>query len=925
MDKKIFIFMFIVLLSSFALGATEDLYINFNDNILDQTGSHDGTNNGITYSTDYPSYGVSGSGTNKSGEFINPDYVLFNPSDSRNVLEDTTGSISIWFKTDDASTIDTYGSLWSFTKLGVKDPYLWVALSDTTGYIYISIGIVAVGNYEVDVVDNVWHNLIITQDGTNGLEYYFDGSVITDDIVFSTGDESSTYWLGTFNTYTTFSIGSLYRTGIKSNDFFYNGYIDEFRYYDDALTTTEAENLYNCGTLACASSLLEITLLDVGNNTLSNFTAQIINSTTTKTLTTTNGSIFYPTGQTASIKIYDINNTGWSYNVLFNASVNTSLGGIFRTDINDTTLPTITLNPSNGFNTGNFSIVNQFKDTLPLNISFADERDLYGYYVNITKDGNIYFNYTNYSISGTSSSYVNSLNVSSWASGNYNVEIKAFDSKTHSRTNPDLEINNEQTEDYNWFRGNYSKVEPILFEFETGNLALMFTDDTTISNITGVLYFDGSNILNTSSVDTGAYWQLNNTIGNKIAGVYDYSWFVTVTQADGNSSTINITGDLELFAFGIDDCSVFNHTTLILNIFDEDAPSNKLVSSVEIDAEIWVSSPSNSRQYFSLLEGNSTYSLCLLNPNTVFYTDMYIKYTTEDGFTHRYYLVNQSLTNITRNESMFNFNHTTGISDMKITVREFDTYQYFEDVIVKLQRRYPAEGVWRTVQMDESGDFGLTFFNIKEENTDYRLLFYDRSNNLLKTTNNMKFICNTGVCELTFTISPYAQIFIAEPVQIIYSYDNTTKVISLVWQDPDASTKTVRTQFIKQTITGNAIICDITQTGAAGSLTCNVSAYTGDILLKVTTNSLNPYKEWISIAKQKLGQIIDQKEAGVWTFGIMLTAIMFGVVVGAVASIITSIIGLIIIYVLGLFNPITIAFIIIAAILGIIISVKIRN
>jgi len=56
-----------------------------------------------------------------------------------------------------------------------------------------------------------------------------------------------------------------------------------------------------------------------------------------------------------------------------------------------------------------------------------------------------------------------------------------------------------------------------------------------------------------------------------------------------------------------------------------------------------------------------------------------------------------------------------------------------------------------------------------------------------------------------------------------------------------------------------------------------------------------------------------------------LTAIMFGVVVGAVASIITSIIGLIIIYVLGLFNPITIAFIIIAAILGIIISVKIRN
>ena len=699
----------------------------------------------------------------------------------------------------------------------------------------------------------------------------------------------------------------------------------DFRSYDAALLVNiDWVNVTNSSVTIVHD--FKLSLIDALGNSLTNFTANFTNSTGTTTLNTTNGTIFYPIDQIVNISIYDIINDGWTYQNVTNNSINTSAGNLEAvTDIFDNSAPTITLNPSNGFNAANFSLENQYDDNISLNITFADNRDLYGFLINFTRSGTSYFNFTNYTLSGTSYNYIETINTSTWPAGTYDIEIQAYDSKTLNRTDPSTEIHNTVTQYNSWYRGNYTKNEPLLFELEYGTLAISLTDDTTIFNISADLYFNDTLIINSTSVDVGSTWKINNTIGGYTTGVYNYSWVIEITQADGNKSEANITGEIEIFAFGIDDCSSYNYTTLYINIFDENTPSAALNATVEIDAEIWISSPSNSRQFYQLLEGNSTYRFCLLNPNAEFFTDMYMKYTTDDGFTHRYYLVNESLTNVTKNVSMYNFNTTTDISDMKITVRDYDTYQYLPNIITKLQRRYPAEGVWRTVQMDESGDFGLVFFNIKEENTDYRLLFYDRSNNLLKTTEKMKFICDSGVCQLTFTISPYSQIMIAEPVEVIANYDNSTKILTVTWTDPDAGTRSVRTLVTKETITGTVDICDQTQSGAAGTVVCNVSAYSGDILLSVITDNMAADSQWINIARQKLGTVLNVLEASVWTFAIMVTVAMFGVFIGAVATVIATIIGLIIVYYIGLFNPITLTFIIIASAVGIAIGIKLRN
>ncbi|GAG69051.1 unnamed protein product, partial [marine sediment metagenome] len=289
--------------------------------------------------------------------------------------------------------------------------------------------------------------------------------------------------------------------------------------------------------------------------------------------------------------------------------------------------------------------------------------------------------------------------------------------------------------------------------------------------------------------------------------------------------------------------------------------------------------------------------------------DAYIKYTTTGGFidenlsltgfTHRYYLNNQSLNGsaLLANYSVYNFISTTGISDLKLTLRNQQTFNYFENIISQLQRRYPAEGVWRTVQMDKSGDYGLIFYNIKEENTDYRMIFTDTSNNILRTTESMKFVCTSGVCELTVLLDEYAAGTISPDLILTPpSYDNSTGNISTSWYDPLGKTTSLRLHVAKETMTGTINICDITKSGASGSITCDVSDYQGEVLVKVYS-SASPerpvWTEWIPLTfGVKLSNFIGDYEGALWSFGIILTIVATGLFSPA-GAVIATIIGLI--------------------------------
>ena len=226
--------------------------------------------------------------------------------------------------------------------------------------------------------------------------------------------------------------------------------------------------------------------------------------------------------------------------------------------------------------------------------------------------------------------------------------------------------------------------------------------------------------------------------------------------------------------------------------------------------------------------------------------------------------------------------------------------------------------------MDQSGDFGLLFFNVKEENTDYRIIFTDRQNNILKTTNRLKFICTATICEITYLLDPYSATATPTGMIITAGYNATTENITAYWEDTLGGSNTIRFIVMKDTITGENVIHDQTQSGSSGVMTADLNGYTGEVYIRVDANGIPIISKYERLTAGFLSSTLSVAEQSFWTFAIMLVTIFFGVF-SPVASIISMIIGLIIVFYLGLFTPITLTFIITAAAIGLVIGFKLKR
>lgn len=483
------------------------------------------------------------------------------------------------------------------------------------------------------------------------------------------------------------------------------------------------------------------------------------------------------------------------------------------------------------------------------------------------------------------------------------------------------------TTTHTWYKGTATKTADPAGINESSEILLSLTRHSSQDNFSAFLIYNGTTYTSPTKIDDGSTVDWNQTIFSSLyEGEIPYYWNITYNQTDGSIINFVLNGTQTVFDWGVFNCTGGN-VSLILNILDENYPTTTRVATVDIEILTWVTNPNNFHTFEAKLESNSTYSICLYPANESLLMDFYAQYTTLTGFTHRYYLYNYSISNTSQNISMYNTNFTTGYSELVVTARRTENYRYFENVVAKLQRRYVDEGVWRSIQMDQSGDFGTIIFHIWEQTTDYKILYYDTSNNLLKETETLKFSCTDNKCELTQLLDEVEAAAIGENITVYYSLNNLTNVLTINWFDPEANNNKVEVRVSKQTLTGELIICDVFQTGSAGTVNCNVSGYTGDIFLTVLT-SQSPYtpiiSTWINLARLGLYNYMSVQEQSFWTAGIMITTIGFGLW-SSVAALIAAIFGLILVFFLGIFKPITMTFIIIAGAMGIAASLKIKK
>lgn len=444
-----------------------------------------------------------------------------------------------------------------------------------------------------------------------------------------------------------------------------------------------------------------------------------------------------------------------------------------------------------------------------------------------------------------------------------------------------------------WITASYEIItngEPANFTLHCG--ATQTTNALSSTNNTG------TNVCSPSGSNVSMYYDLDLSKNASVASV----------KMDGAQFNNCSPGDSDL--------------VLELKLYDENNPTTKLIGDIRMDASYWID-PDFKTEFSQEFLNNSDFYFCFNGANNT-KSDIYLNYETPNGFTHRYYLNNKTLTEFS-NLSLYNFNGTGNASDLKLTIRQKSNFQTFPGVYTKLQRRYPGEALWRTVQMDVSGDFGLVFFNILEQSTDYRLLYYDYSNNLLKQTLSLKFICTAGLCEYEEQLSPFTGSSTTDYYVVNWPYDNSSEAINFSWSSVLGDNHNIQFLVEKETFSGVLTLCNVTQTASSGSYDCGISGHRGNIFASFYSDGFLIKKEIVDLKPvTRIGSIIGEEEGGFWTFGIVLVVVAMGLF-SPVLAVLFTVLALIGVFVLGFFTPLTVTFIIISFALTVVIGVKVRT
>jgi hypothetical protein len=471
---------------------------------------------------------------------------------------------------------------------------------------------------------------------------------------------------------------------------------------------------------------------------------------------------------------------------------------------------------------------------------------------------------------------------------------------------------------YNYYE---SSTEPILlwnYQNMTFESSLNITD--------AYLTFNGSiKNINKTNLSNSRYFNYYNQVTSisNLSETYQYYWTYTYDGVRYNTTTRNQIW----YKIFLGNCtSEINQSSFAVYSYDEQY-LNQLNITLLYSIKFWSNNINDYATTNGELKGQNVYPFCIYPSNATVYADIYFQNIA--AFTHRYYIYNGTFTDTNMSINLYNFNSTIGISDLSVTVKDISTYTDLENIIGRLERYYVGEGIWRLVQMDKSGVYGLLFFNIKEENTDYRLIYMDTSNNFLKNTTTLKFICTAGICSVVQVLDPDIVQEVADELVVDATYSNITKLITVTWNDPKSLINTVNIKVLKQTSPTDTVYCSSSLSGSSGTYRCNITSAVGLVYVYVTKTrngvTQPTFSKFFDLVGNYLYTAITQEEGAFWVFVITLMFTAIGVMISPAAVPLGAAAGIIASYFFHLTPVITYTFVITVVGMGFVIAYKIKK
>ncbi len=717
-------------------------------------------------------------------------------------------SISLWWYVDDwAVNRAAYGH-------GIVAPATdYSTIQGSATEVQIETNAASSNYMETQQAAGLWNHFIVNIDAQGKIqEVYQNGTDIGSVTTFVNDLSGFDIWV----------LGSIWYNGAWVSPM--KGEIDEVGFWNRTLTAAEVAYLYNDGNaqrppLAPSGS---ISFSTVNNNaTFLTKTGDSVNWTTNISIDLNNLHTCWfstnDTGTYTNVSVVDCAGSSYLFNqnITVTAPTDAYVCGIFGA--NETTGTTSNSTP-------NCFTVND--GLYHVNITILDRRNN-----SVLTTFNVSANSSAYTVSGSTTNGFLDLgfNLSS-----YDVRIN---SSSLGYTTVPFTVTSQTNLTVNLPNFWYVERPSTGFSTSTVNFKLAVNESDAAQFSDVKLLFDSVNYTTTTTPGSPTFYNYTLLIPG-ISGLQDTVNFTYVYTRIGSENRIENYSFI-ISTFELVTCAPGSaNTTLNFTIMNENDRGYLLQGSLEAEFSLFEESREQSIELNFELSGSDSYLFCLNPGSTEIHTDAEIWNTVTGGYTHKWFLINETLTNTTLFINASNFNTTTGVSDLKGNVRNESNFQFYPGIIAELQRRYVGEGIWRTVQMDKSADFGLIFFNIIEQNVDYRINFLNPlTRALIKQTPQGKYVCTDGVCEFTFIVNPDGAAAQLPDLGISYSFDVPTNILTVSWNDPTEQIESVRIRVTKENLAGITDICNDQFLTTSGTTTCNTTGYTPPLYLSVSSEN----------------------------------------------------------------------------------------
>lgn len=363
---------------------------------------------------------------------------------------------------------------------------------------------------------------------------------------------------------------------------------------------------------------------------------------------------------------------------------------------------------------------------------------------------------------------------------------------------------------------------------------------------------------------------------------YSFYWLIALTNSTGtyyfNSQTKNQTLSNTALFYCTGSKPFINFTTIDENLFNEVNTSFKVTFNYfSNEGSIY-----KNYSYQDLTQTKSKFGFCFIPISSNITVNAEIEYYSNNYNTKTYYLNNATLSNST---SFINLTLSNSSLTQIFYITVTNGVNPLTNAYITVQKYYTGLGQWLTIGIRKTDGNGK-FIEYLELNGQYRFIVFKNS---LLGMEDKNAICTGTPCEITINVGTvFDNIFQSFEEQYAgnilsnVSFNPTNKIVTYTFIDITGLATYFKLNVYKNyyNSTGN-LICSKTIYSTAGTLTCNMSNYTGDFIVKT----------YISRSPEKIDQIFSfiigdlmKDNLGVLRYLISMIVIVTMAIVGAVLS-----------------------------------------